>query len=394
MKNNIMLITYPDSFGTNLKELYQVIHKHFEKEIGAIHILPFYPSSGDRGFAPINYQQVSPEFGDWSDIDRLAADYEIMADFMINHLSKRSPEFQDFVAKHDQSEYAHLFLRFKDFWENGYPTQEEIDLLNKRKPCAPCVDIDFADGTTEKIWCTFDDEQMDLDLRSEAAWKFVKKTLDNLVSHGIPLIRLDALAFATKRPGTTCFFLEPDFWQLIGRVKEIGPDLAGQADIQVGDRIATLVSLSLTPLKLHEITSIDLDTEQVFCRAEAILFETGIYTKLPEDLGEQPSLALMDVAGAPAQVAVHVKAGDTVVVVGAGKAGLLCLAEAKKRAAPTGRVVCMEYSAEQCALVRELGIADVVVQADGQKPLEALKAYHHETERGKGCIPTIHLIRV
>ena len=101
---------------------------------------------------------------------------------------------------------------------------------------------------------------------------------------------------------------------LIGRVKEIGPDLAGQADIQVGDRIATLVSLSLTPLKLHEITSIDLDTEQVFCRAEAILFETGIYTKLPEDLGEQLSLALMDVAGAPAQVAVHVKAGDTVVV--------------------------------------------------------------------------------
>lgn len=162
---------------------------------------------------------------------------------------------------------------------------------------------------------------------------------------------------------------------LIGRVKEIGPDLTGQADIQVGDRIATLVSLSLTPLKLHEITSIDLDTEQVFCRAEAILFETGIYTKLPEDLGEQLSLALMDVAGAPAQVAVHVKAGDTVVVVGAGKAGLLCLAEAKKRAAPTGRVVCMEYSAEQCALVRELGIADVVVQADGQKPLEALKAY-------------------
>lgn len=221
MKNKIMLITYPDSFGTDLKELYQVIHKHFEQEIGAIHILPFYPSSGDRGFAPINYQQVAPEFGDWSDIDRLAADYEIMADFMINHLSKRSPEFQDFVAKHDQSEYAHLFLRFKDFWENGYPTQAEIDLLNKRKPCAPCVDIAFADGTTEKIWCTFDDEQMDLDLRSEAAWKFIKKTLDNLVRHGIPLIRLDALAFATKRPGTTCFFLEPDFWQLIGRVKDL-----------------------------------------------------------------------------------------------------------------------------------------------------------------------------
>ena len=97
----------------------------------------------------------------------------------------------------------------------------------------------------------------------------------------------------------------------------------------MGDRIATLVSLSLTPLKIYEITGIDTDTEQVFCKADAILFESGIYTKLPEDLGAPLSLALMDIAGAPAQVAVHAKAGDTVVVEGAGKAGLLCLAEAK-----------------------------------------------------------------
>lgn len=221
MKNHIMLITYPDSFGKNLQELNHVLHTYFPKEIGAVHILPFYPSSGDRGFAPIDYRRVSPEFGTWEDIETISRDYEIMADFMINHLSKRSEEFRDFVEKHDDSEYAHLFMRFKDFWENGFPTEEEIALLNKRKPCAPCVDIDFADGTTEKIWCTFDEEQMDLDLRSEAAWKFVERTLREITSHGIPLIRLDALAFATKRPGTTCFFLEPDFWQLIDRVRDM-----------------------------------------------------------------------------------------------------------------------------------------------------------------------------
>lgn len=164
---------------------------------------------------------------------------------------------------------------------------------------------------------------------------------------------------------------------LIGRIKEIGADLAGSTDAQVGDKIATLVSLSLTPLKINEITSIDVDTEQVFCKASAILFENGIYTKLPKDLGDQLSLALMDVAGAPAQVAVHVKAGDTVVVVGAGKAGLLCLAEAKKRVAPTGKVICMEYSPRQCEIVRSLGIADVVLEADAKKPLEALDIYQN-----------------
>ena len=166
---------------------------------------------------------------------------------------------------------------------------------------------------------------------------------------------------------------------LIGRIKEIGEALQGKTDAEVGDRIATLVSLSLTPLKIYEITGIDTDTEQVRCKADAILFETGIYTKLPEDLGSQLSLALMDVAGAPAQVAIHAKAGDVVVVEGAGKAGLLCLAEAKKRVSPTGCVVCVEYSEQQCQLVRDLGLADIVVQANGQKPLEAYDAYMKAT---------------
>ncbi len=166
---------------------------------------------------------------------------------------------------------------------------------------------------------------------------------------------------------------------LIGKIKEIGADLQGKTDAEVGDRIATLVSLSLTPLKIYEITGIDTETEQVRCKADAILFETGIYTKIPEDLGAQLSLALMDVAGAPAQVAVNAKIGDVVVVEGAGKAGLLCLAEAKKRVSPTGLVVCMDYSAETCKLVKDLGLADIVIQANGQKPLEAYDAYMEAT---------------
>ncbi|MDD2484423.1 MAG: L-erythro-3,5-diaminohexanoate dehydrogenase [Eubacteriales bacterium] len=162
---------------------------------------------------------------------------------------------------------------------------------------------------------------------------------------------------------------------LIGKVKQIGTDLIGKVDLEVGDKIATLVSLSLTPLKIYEIISIDLDTEQVVCKADAVLFESGIFTKIPDDLGEELSLAVMDIAGAPAQVAMNVNAGETVVVMGAGKAGLLCLAEAKKRVAPHGKVVCMEYSEAQCQLVRDLGIADVVLQVNGQKPLETYNKY-------------------
>lgn len=166
---------------------------------------------------------------------------------------------------------------------------------------------------------------------------------------------------------------------LIGRVEEIGAAVKAKTELKPGDKIATLVSLSLTPLKLEKIISIDLDTEQVFCKAKAVLFESGLYTRIPEDLGEELSLAIMDVAGAPAQVAMNARSGDTVCVMGAGKAGLLSLAEAKKRVAPHGKVVCMEYSERQCQAVKDLGLADYVIQANAQQPLEAYQKYMEAT---------------
>lgn len=221
MKNKIMLITYSDSFGKDLKELKYVIDKFFKREINGIHILPFYPSSGDRGFAPINYREVDTNFGTWDDIHELANDYELMFDFMINHLSRKSPEFLDFIEHHENSKYADMFLRFNKFWPEGEPTKEQVDLLNKRKDHAPCEEILFKDGTKEKIWCTFDEEQMDLNLESDIAWEYVEEMLQFLLYQGAAMIRLDAFAFATKKVGTTCFFLEPEIWTMMDRVQKI-----------------------------------------------------------------------------------------------------------------------------------------------------------------------------
>lgn len=221
MKNQIMLITYADSFGGNLAELRKLLDTYFREEIGAVHILPFFPSSGDRGFAPMTYQEVDPAFGSWDDIRELAEHYELMFDFMINHLSRRSRYFQDFLAHHDRSEYRDLFLRFKDFWPGGEPTEAEVNQLNKRKPWAPCIEAEFADGEKEKIWCTFEEEQMDLDLRKPAAWKFVEESLEKLMEERASMIRLDAFAFATKKYGTSCFFVEPDIWEMMDRVQAI-----------------------------------------------------------------------------------------------------------------------------------------------------------------------------
>lgn len=258
-----MLITYSDSFGKNLKEVKYVLDTYFKREVKSVHILPFYPSSGDRGFAPITYKEVAEEFGTWEDIHALAGDYELMFDFMINHLSRQSEYFKDFLEKHEGSAYSDLFLRFKKFWPQGEPSKEDVDLLNKRKPYAPCVEVSFKDQTTEKIWCTFDEEQMDLNLDAEVTWDYIEETLNFLMEKGASMIRLDAFAFATKKYNTTCFFLEPEIWDMMDRVQKILdqknipmlPEIHDHYTIQqkIADHGYAVYDFALPVLVLHTI---------------------------------------------------------------------------------------------------------------------------------------------
>ncbi|HFI0480414.1 TPA: sucrose phosphorylase [Streptococcus suis] len=215
IKNQAMLITYSDSLGKNLKDLKKVLEGPLKDVVGGIHILPFFPSSGDRGFAPMDYTKVDPAFGDWSDIEVLSKDYYLMFDFMINHISAKSPYFLDFLEKKDESAYADLFIRYKNFWPNGEPTQEDVDLIYKRKPRAPYRIAKFADGSEEKVWCTFDEQQIDLDVTTETTRRFIQENLEQLAEHGASIIRLDAFAYANKKIGTNCFFVEPDIWEML-----------------------------------------------------------------------------------------------------------------------------------------------------------------------------------
>lgn len=215
IKNQAMLITYSDSLGKNLKDLKKVLEGPLKDTVGGVHILPFFPSSGDRGFAPMDYTKVDPAFGDWEDIEALSKDYYLMFDFMINHISAKSPYFLDFLEKKDASKYADLFIRYKNFWPNGEPSQEDVDLIYKRKPRAPYRIARFADGSEEKVWCTFDEQQIDLDVTTETTHQFIKENLENLAKHGASIIRLDAFAYANKKIGTNCFFVEPDIWDML-----------------------------------------------------------------------------------------------------------------------------------------------------------------------------------
>jgi sucrose phosphorylase len=215
MKNQAILITYPDSLGDNLKDLKAALDLHFAGAVSGVHILPLFPSSADRGFAPTTYREVDPAFGAWDDVKAIARDYPLMLDFMINHISAQSPCYQDFLAKKDASPYRDLFILYRDFWPGGEPTPAQVDAIYKRKPRAPYVEAKFPDGSVEKVWCTFSDEQIDLDCESEGGRRFIRDNLKFLAEKGVAMIRLDAFAYAIKRVGGSCFFEEPGVWDLL-----------------------------------------------------------------------------------------------------------------------------------------------------------------------------------
>jgi L-erythro-3,5-diaminohexanoate dehydrogenase len=181
---------------------------------------------------------------------------------------------------------------------------------------------------------------------------------------------------------------------LIGRIKEIGSALEGKTDLKVGDKIATLVSLSLTPLKIESINEVRKDIDQVDVTAQAILFESGIYAVLPSDMPENLALSVLDVAGAPAQTAKLVKPGDTVLVIGgAGKSGMLCLYEARKRAGVTGKVICLGHSEKSLERVKKLGLADHYLATDATKPVEVMNLVK-EITAGKMADVTINCVNI
>lgn len=160
----------------------------------------------------------------------------------------------------------------------------------------------------------------------------------------------------------------------IGRISYIGEDLKDR-DLKVGDKIASLVSLSLTPLRIDNIKAIHKDIDRVDIEGKAILFESGIYAKLPDDMSEPLALAALDVAGAPAQARKLPKEGDSVLILGAnGKSGVLCGYEAMKKVGPNGNVVGVVRNPKQVDALMELGVYNKVIVASATEPVAVLEA--------------------
>ncbi|MCL5996415.1 MAG: sucrose phosphorylase [Chloroflexi bacterium] len=221
VKNQVQLITYPDSLGGNLRALNELLLRYFADVYeGGLHILPPFPSSGDRGFAPLNYKEIDPRFGTWEDIRRIGERFDVQVDLMVNHISRQSAYFQDFVRRGRASECADLFITLDKIWPDGNPPQADVARIFLRKPDNPFSTVTIQEtGQVERIWTSFGtkdwSEQIDLDVCSEATRNLLVEYLAFFSQQKIKIVRMDAIGYVVKKPGTRCFMVEPEIYEFI-----------------------------------------------------------------------------------------------------------------------------------------------------------------------------------
>jgi L-erythro-3,5-diaminohexanoate dehydrogenase len=154
----------------------------------------------------------------------------------------------------------------------------------------------------------------------------------------------------------------------------VGPRHPAAGALRPGDRLATLVSLTLTPLALTAVTAVDTALERVDCTGTAVLFASGLWARVPDDLPEALALAVLDVCGAPALAARHLRPGQRVLVLGAGKAGALVCAQARERVGEAGVVLAADRSEAALAAVLDAGLCDLGLEVDATDAVGVLQA--------------------
>jgi sucrose phosphorylase len=278
------LLTYPDSLGGDLAALGALLEGPLDGLFRGVHILPPFPSSGDRGFAPLTYEEIDSRFGTWADIRRIGASHEVMLDVMINHISRQSPEFVDFQRLGRRSRYADLFITLDKVWPDGDPPAGDVAQIFLRKPDTPFSTVTIEEtGAVERIWTSFGSadwsEQIDLDVTSQATRSLVSDWLRFFADQGIRMVRLDAVGYVIKKPGTSCFMVEPEIYEFLDWITSVASSCGLGVLPEVHDRYPTHERLAA-----HGFWTYDFVLPGLVLDA----FETGKARQLAAHLSRSP----------------------------------------------------------------------------------------------------------
>lgn len=200
-EKDTILITYGDSIQKenqpHLRTLLEFMKKYVGDVIVSIHILPMFPYTSDDGFSVVDYRQINTELGQWEDIENLGKNYSLMFDAVINHISKSSQWFQGFL--NGEEPYKHYFIT----------ADKDMDYSSVTRPRALPLLTPFETGEgTKYLWTTFSEDQIDLNYRCPELFMEILDLLLFYAKKGARFIRLDAIGFLWKEPGTSCMHLK------------------------------------------------------------------------------------------------------------------------------------------------------------------------------------------
>jgi sucrose phosphorylase len=262
MKNQVQLITYVERLGgLTLRDLRATLAGKLNALFGAVHLLPFFHSihGSDAGFDPIDHLQVDATLGTWEDVAALTAHTDVMADVIVNHMSDQSPQFLDYSIHGAQSGYAELFLTQDKIFPTGLP-REALKAIYRPRPTSPFTPVALKCGETKLMWTTFTPQQIDIDVQSEQGRAYLLSILQTLAQSGVRMARLDAVGYAIKKAGSSCFMLPETFAfieQFAAQAKALNIEVLVevhsyyQTQIEIARQVDWVYDFALPPLVLH-----------------------------------------------------------------------------------------------------------------------------------------------
>lgn len=241
-----------------------ILRTRFDGVYDGVHILPFFtPFDGaDAGFDPIDHTKVDPRLGGWDDVAELSKTHGIMVDAIVNHMSWESKQFQDVLAKGEESEYYPMFLTMSSVFPNG-ATEEDLAGIYRPRPGLPFTHYKFA-GKTRLVWVSFTPQQVDIDTDSDKGWEYLMSIFDQMAASHVSYIRLDAVGYGAKEAGTSCF-MTPKTFKLISRLREEGVKRGLEIlievhsyykkQVEIASKVDRVYDFALPPLLLHALST-------------------------------------------------------------------------------------------------------------------------------------------
>jgi sucrose phosphorylase len=270
VKNQVQLITYVDRLsGGGFRDLDALLTGRLAGLFGGVHLLPFFdPIDGaDAGFDPIDHSEVDARLGKWDDVQALGRGYELVADLIVNHASSSSPQFLDFGKFGARSRYAGMFLTYDRVFPAG-ATAADLLAIYRPRPSLPFTVTTFAGGGKAILWTTFTPQQVDIDVRNAEAAAYLDSILRRFAAAGIRMIRLDAVGYAIKKAGTSCFLIPETFafiGELTARAHESGMQILVEIhshylkQIEIASQVDWVYDFALPPLILHALHARDAE---------------------------------------------------------------------------------------------------------------------------------------